>query len=171
MRSPALSSTRDPLTGALNRKAFLDRLGAEVAYGARHNAPLSLLLLDVDRFKSINDTHGHTAGDAVLRALAKYLSGALRIEDGLCRYGGEEFAIFARGVGLPDAVKLAERLRTGIHESRVIGGRQKIRFTVSIGVAELKELRKPGAEGLIELADQRLYAAKEGGRNMVVSTT
>jgi diguanylate cyclase (GGDEF)-like protein len=163
------ASTRDPLTGALNRKAFGERLEAEVAYGLRHKSPVTVIMIDVDHFKTVNDNFGHPAGDAVLRAIALHLARAIRIEDALCRYGGEEFALLTRGISLRQATKLAERLRRGIEASRIIFGSHTIKVTVSIGVAELREVEGTGLPSVVELADVRLYAAKQGGRNLVVA--
>src|SRR6185295_19515652 len=94
------AAVRDGLTGILNRKALDQRLLAEIAFAVRHDAPLSVVMLDVDHFKNVNDTHGHPAGDAVLREVAARVTGALRIEDVFGRYGGEEFLIVARGITL-----------------------------------------------------------------------
>jgi two-component system cell cycle response regulator len=165
------AAMRDGLTGIFNRKALDERLVAEWAFAARHVAPLSFVLLDVDGFKSINDTHGHLAGDAVIREIAARLARAVRTEDVLGRYGGEEFVVVARDIALDRAAQLAERLRRTIGDSPIAFDAQQLSVTASFGVAsmaccgESKDLRT-----LIEIADSRLYAAKRAGRNRVVST-
>jgi diguanylate cyclase (GGDEF)-like protein len=159
------SSIIDGLTGALNRKHFDDRLIGELAYAKRHKAEVSLLLLDVDHFKEVNDGLGHQAGDAILRQLASTIRAALRLEDVFARYGGEEFAIIARGIDCNSALSFGERLRNLVagasfqHEARVIP------ITVSIGVASLADCRDASVDQLITLADSRLYVAKASGRN------
>ena len=101
----------DPLTNACNKRHLMDRLQAEISYARRHKTPLSLLMIDLDRFKLINDSHGHLAGDAVLATLGQIVSSALRVEDIFARYGGEEFAVLCRGTTADEALALAERLR------------------------------------------------------------
>ncbi len=164
------SSTRDGLTVIYNRKYFVERLKSELAYAQRHRTSLAVLMLDVDRFKQINDSHGHLAGDAVLRAIADRVSRAVRREDVFARYGGEEFAVLARSGTAVDAVCLAERLRSAIEQLRVEAASAQITVTVSIGVGCLDELAPGAGDGeLIALADTRLYRAKGAGRNRVCS--
>jgi diguanylate cyclase (GGDEF)-like protein len=164
------SATRDPLTRALNRRAFEDRLLAEVSYAVRHKDKLVAILFDVDRFKVINDTHGHAAGDEVLRGVSNAIATALRTEDVFARYGGEEFVLLGRGLKLPNGVKLAERIRTLVESTDFSAATPGSTVTLSAGVAELAET--PGdsdGSGLLVLADKRLYAAKRAGRNRVVA--
>ncbi|MBX2810795.1 MAG: diguanylate cyclase [Myxococcales bacterium] len=156
--------TQDPLTDALNRRAFVMELEKEVGFARRHEQPLSLLMLDVDHFKTINDTFGHVAGDRVLRAISAQIRDLKRKEDAFARYGGEEFVILLRSTGAEGAYLLAERVRCAVEQLRVPHGNQVIGCTVSIGVATFGE-RADKAESLIELADRRLYQAKSAGRN------
>jgi two-component system cell cycle response regulator len=164
------SSVRDPLTGAFNRRHFGERLEAELAYAKRHAAELSLLLLDIDYFKKINDQYGHLEGDRVLRALTHACSLSLRTEDVLARYGGEEFAVLLRGVPLDGAVRAAERLRRSISEQVFVGTPPvSLGVSVSVGCASLACLEERTSNALIHLADQRLYEAKQAGRGRVVA--
>ena len=163
------SSVRDGLTGAFNRKYLDDRLLAEVAFSVRHKSALSIVLLDLDHFKKVNDTYGHQAGDEVLKETAGLIRAALRTEDLLARYGGEEFVIVARGVELRKAVLLAERVRALVERRPVTFEGNVIPCTISAGVASLDCCgdKRDGAT-LVATADERLYKAKEGGRNWVV---
>lgn len=162
------SSKRDPLTGVYNRQHFEERLNAEVSYASRHKALLALLLLDLDHFKQVNDTHGHPTGDAVLKYLAALVAQRLRTEDVFARVGGEEFTIILRGSGLKGAVRVAERIRVAVATNPVHHEGKHIPVSVSIGCASLSCCTTPSAQALIELADRRLYSAKNGGRNRVV---
>jgi len=159
---------RDALTGVANRRAFEEDLAREAARAARAGTPLSLVLLDVDRFKAVNDTHGHPAGDAVLAAVAARAEGALRAGDLLARVGGEEFAILLPGAGLEAAVEAAERVRARIAEEPVVAGEVSLAVTVSLGCASLLPGDANGAD-LFARADRRLYGAKAAGRNRVCS--
>lgn len=171
------SAVRDPLTKAYNRKHFQERLRSEIAHALRHTAHLSLVVLDIDHFKRINDTWGHPAGDAVLRALSAAIMKAIRIEDVFARIGGEEFTLLARGIDIHHALAFAERLRKGIERLSVPWNTEtgEIRITSSLGVAALAEIavdpsgpKSVDGDQLFARADQRLYAAKNGGRNQVV---
>jgi diguanylate cyclase (GGDEF)-like protein len=158
-------ATRDSLTRAYNRGAFLQRSEEALALAARGGRPLSLLLLDIDRFKSINDTHGHPVGDEVIRTLASTCQATLRVVDVLGRLGGEEFAITLPETDGPGALRVAERLREAVAQVRVPVGATHLGFTVSIGVA----IWTPGepVDRLLSRADEALYAAKNSGRNRV----
>lgn len=161
------SSTRDALTGVYNRLHFEERLRAEVAYAIRHRTQASLLIIDLDHFKRVNDTYGHPAGDAVLKRACEACSRALRTEDIFARFGGEEFAVVLRGIDLKGAARLGERLRQGVAAEVVEHEGQRIQITLSAGVASIGCCRAPSAEELISIADRRLYAAKQAGRNRV----
>jgi len=164
------SSTRDALTRAFNRKYLNERLVAEIAHSRRHKTQLVLLMLDLDRFKEVNDTSGHQMGDRVLRSVAATMARLIRIEDVLARYGGEEFVILARSTLLRDAGKLAERVRSTVECLKIASpdGDKTICVTVSIGLASLSELApEAGANELVATADARLYRAKLAGRNRV----
>ncbi len=163
------SSVRDPLTGVFNRAYFLDRLAGELAYANRHSSDASLLLLDLDHFKKVNDTFGHPGGDAVLRSLAATVRKVLRVEDIFARYGGEEFIVLLRGIAIDGAARAAERLRRAIVAAPTDHDGQRIDCTVSIGCASLGSGGRTAQE-LIATADRRLYAAKHAGRDRVVST-
>jgi diguanylate cyclase (GGDEF)-like protein len=160
-------TVRDPLTGLFNRRHLQERLWSEAAFARRHRAPLSLILIDVDHFKRINDEHGHATGDAALRALADALSVLTREEDVLARYGGEEFALVARGIDRGDTLALAERMRRAVEAQRLAGERGALSFTVSIGIAHSETGEDAHAQQLFEAADRALYAAKDAGRNVV----
>ncbi len=162
------AALHDGLTKAYNKRYFLDRLPTETAYAVRHGTPLSLLMIDVDHFKSVNDGHGHPAGDFVLAKLAQLIAGALRTEDLFVRYGGEEFAVLCRGVKLDNASVLARRLRALIESSAFEFEGKRIPVTVSIGVASCVRTADAGAQ-LVSDADAALYEAKHAGRNRVVS--
>jgi diguanylate cyclase (GGDEF)-like protein len=161
------AALRDGLTKAFNKKYFSDRLETEFAYARRHKTILSLLMLDVDFFKKINDAHGHLAGDHVLMKVARAAQGAIRTEDVFARYGGEEFAVICRGIPLANAAVLGERLRALIESTAFDWESKRIPVTVSIGVAGLPETACDNPAGLIEAADQALYEAKRAGRNRV----
>ena len=164
------ASVTDGLTGAYNREHFDARLASELSFARRHETELSLLMMDLDHFKQVNDTYGHQAGDAVLQQLAQRISSDLRLEDVFARYGGEEFAVLLRGINLGDARAVADRFRIKVEEMRVEHGGDVIAITVSIGVASAACCDEWSAEQLIGIADRRLYAAKRGGRNQVVAS-
>jgi diguanylate cyclase (GGDEF)-like protein len=164
------SSVKDSLTGSYNREYFGERLKSEVAYAKRHQAELSLLMLDVDHFKKVNDTYGHQAGDAVLVSTVASLSKTLRSEDVVARYGGEEFSVILRGISLASAAAVAERLRGLVEAASVAHGGHVIRCTVSGGAASLVCVENPTGEALVAIADRRLYLAKRSGRNRIVSS-
>jgi diguanylate cyclase (GGDEF)-like protein len=127
---------------------------------------LSVLLLDLDDFKHINDSFGHLAGDMVLRLVSAQMQRLIRVEDLLARYGGEEFVILARSTGKTEAVRLAERIRQAIGELEIPVGDRSLRVTVSIGVAALPDVAPDGGPNeILALADARLYKAKAEGKN------
>ncbi len=160
---------RDALTGAYNRKHLDERLDAELAFALRHNTELSVLMIDIDHFKMVNDTHGHPAGDAVLRATVEVLAKQLRVEDLLARYGGEEFVVLTRNIPLSSATTLGERLRMALSLTPIHVSGMQLRVTASVGVAALSECgQNRNRAALVKLADTRLYKAKETGRNRVV---
>lgn len=163
------ASVRDSLTGAYNRHFFRERLGMEIAYADRHNAQLSVLMLDVDHFKTVNDTHGHAAGDAVLKDIAASMLRLLRAEDVFARHGGEEFVVLLRGVALRGAERVGERARVLVEKLETRVGGALVPVTVSVGCASVACAARLDADTLIAVADRRLYAAKRGGRNRVVA--
>jgi diguanylate cyclase (GGDEF)-like protein len=157
----------DPLTGLYNRRYLEDALDREMRRATRKGVPVGILMLDLDRFKLYNDTHGHVAGDALLRAFGAYLQGNIRVEDIACRYGGEEFAIILPDVGLEKALERAEHIREGAPGIPVmLDGRRLEAATISIGVAALPT-HGTSPEAVLRAADAALYAAKAEGRNCV----
>lgn len=161
------SSLRDGLTRAFNRKYFDERLDSEVAYSLRHDTALSLLVFDVDRFKSINDSWGHQVGDAVLIQLVQHVLRVIRAEDVLARYGGEEFVVLSRGIKLPEAIAFGERLRSAVERQTFAHGSHRVPVTISIGVASMPGPEIHQGSHLFDRADRALYVAKENGRNRV----
>ena len=162
------SSVNDQLTGAFNRRYIDERLESELAYAKRHRTNLSVALLDLDRFKSVNDTYGHQVGDAVLQHLSKLAQHELRTEDVFGRYGGEEFIIIARNVDVNGAFCIADRIRSVLALSPIEIGDELLHVTVSAGCASLDCTLDRTLAELVGLADRRLYAAKHAGRNRVV---
>ena len=161
----ALSVT-DLLTGCYNRRHIDERLPPEVVRAERYQRPLAIVFLDIDHFKQINDTHGHAAGDGVLRALGGILRGGLRDQlDWAGRYGGEEFLIVLPETGLDAAVHFADRLRQTIEQTPIKHGNVTLFVSASFGVAQLGE--NEDATDLLARADALLYRAKEAGRNCV----
>ena len=168
------SALRDGLTRAFNRRYFLQRLAAEIRFAERHCQPLALLMLDLDHFKQLNDTHGHPIGDDVLRAVVGALGDTLRAEDVLARYGGEEFAVLVRGVNPEGARLLGERLRREVAELALAKeGGEKLALTISVGISNFplpaggEVSPEDVGKTLIGLADAALYRAKNAGRNRV----
>lgn len=155
----------DPLTGLWNRRYLLGALDRAIAAAPRHGSQLALAMIDVDHFKAINDTHGHAAGDAALRTLARSMQAALRPQDVLARFGGEEFVVLLHDSGSAEALGAAERWRTTLAAQRTLHDGREIRFTVSIGVATW-HVGEP-ADQLVREADEQLYLAKSRGRNRV----
>ena len=161
------SALRDGLTKLFNKRYLMDRLDSELKFAQRHETSLSLLLIDIDHFKKVNDTHGHLAGDAVLAHIAQLLTRAVRNEDVVARFGGEEFAIILRAIGVDPAVQMAERLRKLVELTSTDFSGTALRATVSIGVAGFPSTAAIVPDALVEAADQALYRAKHAGRNRV----
>ena len=157
----------DPLTGLNNRAAFDKSIEQEIDFATRHKHLLSLMMLDLDRFKQINDNYGHIVGDAVLKSFADCIMECMRRSDTIFRYGGEEFSILLRNTKVAGARLLAERMRKNVEEMEFDYNNLKLNISVSIGLAELQE--GDDASKLIERADALLYKAKKSGRNRVVS--
>ena len=161
----ASQALTDALTGLGNRRAFDLELDRRIADFQRHGTPTCLLMLDVDHFKKFNDTHGHLAGDEVLRLVGKTLKSAVRTEDFVARYGGEEFGIILPRSNLTEALAGAERVRSEIEKAKCSYDDKGLHVTVSIGLARLTG--RQSAPLFVQAADQALYAAKQGGRNQV----
>lgn len=156
----------DVLTGLYNRRHAVDRLKQEWAEADRGMRPLAVLMLDIDYFKAVNDSHGHDAGDEALRQVADTLRAISRMSDVVCRYGGEEFLVIAPDTSLDGALQLAERMRSAVAQRKLALATQTIKLTTSIGVA-VKGDGIASAERLLKAADEALYRAKQYGRNRV----
>lgn len=163
------ATVRDKLTGVYNRHFLDERLNSELSYAKRHGTDLSVLFVDADHFKKVNDTFGHAGGDAVLVALGRLLLASMRNEDIAARYGGEEFVLVLRGVSGASVKHVAERIRADVEALQVVHEGRPIPFTVSVGVAtHTSERVFEDTAALLAVADNALYKAKEAGRNVVV---
>ena len=154
----------DLLTGLPNRRAGLDVLSQVWNASNRSGQPVGVMVLDIDRFKSVNDTHGHAVGDKVLSEVGKAVRIAIRNDDQVCRLGGEEFLVICQNTDLKSTLQAAERLRQKVATTAIQAGGVAIQTSISIGVA-CKEAEMSDADALVSAADQALYAAKHGGRN------
>jgi two-component system, cell cycle response regulator len=166
-RQMSESALRDGLTRAYNKRYLTERIDSELQFALRHDTPLSLIFLDIDHFKRINDVHGHQAGDHVLVQLATLAMSILGEDEVFARYGGEEFAVISRGMEIGAAQALSERIRASVEAHPFVFGDVTIPVTISIGVS-----RAPGpgiatSIDLVARADEALYAAKRAGRNRV----
>lgn len=160
-----LQSIRDPLTGLFNRRYFKEILERLLSQGIKRNYNISLIMIDIDHFKRLNDTFGHPAGDTVLRDFSIFLKGYVRPTDIACRYGGEEFALVLPECSLRIALQRAEKLRRGIHYMVMQHNGQRLgKVTISLGVATFP-YHASTLEKLVEVADKALYRAKSGGRD------
>jgi two-component system cell cycle response regulator len=159
----------DPLTQLLNRRALTERITAEMERALRYDSALSLLMVDLDHFKNVNDTYGHLVGDDVLRDLAQLLNGTIRGSDVVARYGGEEFLVLLPESDEAGAETFADRIRVAVeqHEFGVRAGQPSLKLTASIGVATFPAARIESVEDLLARADAALYRAKADGRNKV----
>lgn len=162
-------ATTDSLTGVYNRRTFKELAEPHLSRSRRSKLPVSLLMLDLDHFKRINDTYGHLAGDDVLKAFAELIRGCLRKEDLLARYGGEEFVVLLPGCSQASAAALAERIREGVSALPMEANNHLARVTVSIGAASEAGDTLPSLEAMLGRADEALYQAKREGRNRVVA--
>ena len=163
------SAAHDPLTGLFNRRYFERRLKEESAHARRHKKPFSVVLIDLDHFKLVNDTYGHEEGDRVLKHLAETVGGALREDDIACRYGGEEFVLLLRTTSGMAARVVANRLRAALADRglRIGESSEPKHITFSAGVAAADERNEYDAGDIVQRADQALYRAKRAGRNRV----
>jgi diguanylate cyclase (GGDEF)-like protein len=162
-----IESMTDPLTGLLNRRYFTTLSQREVARSLRHGLRFSVLMLDIDHFKRINDNFGHPVGDLAIKALAEICNQALRPHDILARYGGEEFVLTLPHTDEAGARVVAERIRKAVEQLELASASGPVRFTVSIGLSIYK--KDLSLEHILERADQALYKAKQAGRNRIVS--
>ncbi len=156
----------DPLTRIMNRRGITVALLDAMAQSGRYNAPLCVAMADIDHFKPVNDTYGHPAGDRVLTEIAGILSDTLRMPDKVGRYGGEEFLVILPHTTLVGGRKIAERLRAAVNRWRFETDGKKLKLTISLGVTQAR--KGEDLEQLLARVDQALYAAKNGGRNLVV---
>lgn len=159
------SAMRDPLTGVLNRTSMDSTLSREVSLAKRHKSELSLLVLDIDHFKTINDKYGHSVGDKVLQNVASKVEDSIRDSDVVFRYGGEEFVVLLNNTDEQGALLLAERIRIAISKAKIKHANKQVKVTVSLGVATLSA--EDTANDLFEKSDGAMYAAKQDGRNCV----
>lgn len=162
------SAVRDGLTRVYNRQYFDERLASEFSYAYRHFIPLSVIMVDIDRFKTVNDTYGHPVGDVVLRYLCNTMMKSIRNEDMLSRYGGEEFTILARNTDAQAIITLSERIRVAVESQAIPVSAGIIKITISAGCATLENRNYHRPEELVAAADEALYHAKKSGRNRVV---
>jgi len=159
-------TTVDGLTQIFNKRYFSEALTREIARASRYRRELSMVMFDLDHFKEVNDTHGHLAGDAVLKTLSLTIKAKIRTEDIFARYGGEEFAIILPEIDCHNAHQFAEKIRRIVETTEFRFEGTQIPVTISMGVATL-DPEAPGAAALIKRADERLYEAKAAGRNCV----
>ena len=158
----------DSLTGLMNRRTFMEKLQSEFERSRRYKNPLSLIMLDIDDFKGVNDVYGHVAGDRVLKFVADQIKDCMRTTDYSGRYGGEEFCAILTNTALEGASKIAERLRQSISEREFTGNDDVFTITCTIGLAQFdKDLKT--IEEFVNKADEALYRGKRGGKNKVVS--
>ena len=157
----------DPLTGCLNRRAMETRLNREWRHAKRRDSTLALLMVDIDHFKRVNDSHGHSVGDMVLQELGDIMRTTARETDAVARLGGDEFVILLPDTGWQGATTFAERLRRNVHDHAFQDGSTSIDITISVGVALARGTDPISIDDLLEAADRSLYRAKSGGRNRI----
>ncbi len=155
----------DSLTGLLNRRAFAERVNYLINIAKRERQDFSILLVDLDNFKEINDSHGHAIGDEVLRLFGNIVQKNLRKSDLACRFGGEEFAFFLPNKAQEDALHFSNRLHNLVSGSKVNNNGTQLAFTISIGLASYPEIPPEEVEQLLKAADKAMYTAKESGKN------
>ncbi len=157
----------DTLTGLYNRRYFEERLGVDAQKSFYSRTPLSLVMVDIDHFKKINDTFGHTEGDQVLCKISSLLKTSVRKKDTVARYGGEEFILILPEAGLEESFVIAERIRRQVENTSFEVGQAQVNLTLSMGISNFPSHRAKSKEDLVKMADQALYDAKRGGRNKV----
>lgn len=160
----------DALTGVANYRSFMETLELEVERSRRNGRPTSLLMIDIDHFKKVNDIHGHEIGNQALAHLASVLNGQVRKLDVVCRYGGEEFAVVLPETDLHAAIPVAERIRLSLAETPLQQGALQLKLTASLGLATYQPYSLSSVAELISQADHYLYEAKQSGRNRLCHT-
>ncbi|MES9827823.1 MAG: GGDEF domain-containing protein [Candidatus Thiodiazotropha sp.] len=158
-------ATNDSLTGLLNRRAFFHNSNNFIYFAEREQMPLSIMVVDLDKFKIINDGHGHPAGDKVLKHFGKSVKSISRDGDLAGRIGGEEFSLLLPNTSEDGALAFAERLHSFVRKSTILHGQSSIKYTISIGLVSLVPNEDDNIESIIKNADKSLYMAKEKGRN------
>jgi diguanylate cyclase (GGDEF)-like protein/PAS domain S-box-containing protein len=158
---------RDPLTGLFNRRYLEETMGRELARASREGFPIGVVMIDIDHFKQVNDSHGHKAGDLILQAMGNFLLGVIRAGDIACRYGGEEFLLILPQASRVITAERAEEWRTGFEALRTVYGENALQATISLGIAAYPA-DGVTAEAVIHAADQAMFRAKALGRNRVV---
>ncbi|SFP03159.1 diguanylate cyclase [Hydrogenimonas thermophila] len=168
MKELKLLASTDPMTKLYNRRYFTNVSQHILEIAKRENQSLSLVMLDIDKFKNINDTYGHQIGDEVIISLANELTQNQRKSDIVSRYGGEEFVVLLPNTSLEEAIGVAEKLREKIDLKTInLDNYEKLKFTISLGVSEVKVFNEKNIEKALKRADDALYTAKESGRNRV----
>lgn len=162
-----IQATTDPLTQLRNRRSFFDMADEQIGLHKRYKDDLSVMMIDIDHFKSINDTHGHDTGDQVLMRVAEILQSMVREVDIVARLGGEEFAILMPDTKRLGSAVLAERTRKAVEDATLTVDGKTIRITASIGVASIKGEDVENMSDFLQIADKRLYLAKQNGRNRI----
>jgi len=157
----------DTLTGLHNRRYFEERLGVDTQKSFYSGSPLSLVMVDIDHFKKVNDTFGHTEGDQVLCKISSLLKNSVRKKDTVARYGGEEFILILPEASLESSFVIAERIRRLVENTSFEVGRAQVKITISMGISNFPSHRAKSKEELVKMADQALYDAKREGRNKV----
>ena len=157
----------DTLTGLYNRRYFEEKLGVDAQKSFHGGTPLSLVMVDLDHFKKVNDAFGHTEGDQVLCKISSLLKNSVRKKDTVARYGGEEFILILPEAGLEESFVIAERIRRLVERTSFEVGQAQVNLTVSMGISHFPSHRAKSKEELIKMADRALYDAKRGGRNKV----
>ena len=169
LKASEFQASHDALTNLWNRAAVLDVLSREIARSRRAGTPIGVVIVDVDHFKRINDSHGHVAGDAVLVEVSRWMASSVRPYDSVGRYGGEEFIIILPGATLPESTQMAERLRESFSVQPLRTAEGSFPITISLGVAAFDQVHEWNVDSLIRAADAALYRAKNLGRNRVES--
>jgi len=166
----SLQLRTDALTGVANYRSFMETLELEIERSRRNGRPTSLLMIDIDHFKKVNDIHGHETGNQALVHVAKLIGGEVRKLDMVCRYGGEEFAVVLPETDLLAAIPVAERIRLTLAETPLQHGELQLKLTASLGLATYQPYSLSSSAELISQADHYLYEAKQSGRNQLCHT-